>query len=200
MPFEKRIEALFSMPVPGEDSVDAIHTKSEKNAPASSPGKVELVVDIHGELEKLDVMSSKGVTAASNVWSVEICILMDCTKSMKAQIDKIKECIRSIFARAESVAAGARVRVAFCGYRDIGDAEPLTILPFCSSPEEFITHVNQFGNASGGGGDAAEDVLGGLQAAENLDWSFGKRFEKTKRCCNRSQTLFFFFFAALQNV
>jgi hypothetical protein len=159
-PFEKLISALFSVVVPGEDTVDAIHTLSEgKASDQKQLGNEQL--SPQELLEKLEIVSSQ--PESGGAWSVEIGVLMDCTKTMGKHIDLFKSFAPSLFEKVQSIAFGARVRLAFIGYRDIGDVDPLTIFPFSSSAAEFVAHLDQFGKASGGGGDAAEDVLGGLE-------------------------------------
>ncbi|PAV78648.1 hypothetical protein WR25_12819 [Diploscapter pachys] len=61
-------------------------------------------------------------------------------------------------------------QLALVAYRDFGDKEQLEVLPFQS------LNVNEFRSYCGnvrayGGGDGAEDVFGGLEAALKLKWS-----------------------------
>ena len=163
---EHLVSALFQRPVPGEDDVDEIHTLShgrsvkQKAVGDDSNPLLSERMDAIEVLEKLDVLSRQ---PSSKVSSVEIGVLMDCTKTMGKHLDAFKVLIPSLFEKVRASTNGARVRVAFVGYRDIGDAEPLTVLPFTSSSSDFVKHLEEHGKPAGGGGDAAEDVLGGLE-------------------------------------
>lgn len=57
--------------------------------------------------------------------------------------------------------------------RDYGDTQPVEVLPFTSDIAGFKRFVG--GVTAIGGGDAAEDVFSGLEAAQGLEWGAGSR-------------------------
>jgi hypothetical protein len=61
------------------------------------------------------------------------------------------------------------LKVAFVGYRDHYDEERIISLPFTGDIAYFKSFVSKI--QAGGGGDAAEDVFGGLEKAGELQWS-----------------------------
>jgi hypothetical protein len=66
----------------------------------------------------------------------------------------------------------SQVRLAFVGYRDFGDAPRLQqfeVLDFTDSVDVF--HQFCWRLAADGGDDTPEDVFGGLEKVNALDWS-----------------------------
>jgi hypothetical protein len=104
---------------------------------------------------------------------VDVCILMDCTGSMASWIEQAKTKVSDITRRVvELNGHKTKVRVAFVGYRDIGDegqpAGRFEIQPFVESAaqvEAFVSRVQ-----ATGGDDAPEDIAGALAKAKDLDW------------------------------
>ena len=91
--------------------------------------------------------------------------LQHCIKMVKTEIRGMVDQIK--MSNPQLVA-----RVAFVGYADYGDPQPPQL--------DFTQDVQQFQNlldtvVAGGGGDAAEDVFSGLQAASRLSWSSSNR-------------------------
>ncbi|PKK67203.1 hypothetical protein RhiirC2_577068 [Rhizophagus irregularis] len=95
---------------------------------------------------------------------VDLCFVMDCTSSMASHIEGAKNSIKKIVDYMANMKPAIIVRVGFCGYRDHCDgSNRLQIIEFTTSCDEFKNNVS---NVSAlGGGDAPEDVLGGLNAA-----------------------------------
>ncbi|KAL1907738.1 hypothetical protein Sste5344_006365 [Sporothrix stenoceras] len=70
-----------------------------------------------------------------------------------------------------------RPRVGIVSYKDHGDTEGehVECFDFTINPDKVFRFVKKL-SASGGGGDAPEDALGGLNAALNMEW------ERQTRC------------------
>ena len=101
--------------------------------------------------------------------NVDVVFLLDCTGSMAGYINEAKNQIKKI---AEDISAiyENNMRVAFVGYRDHCDGSSrIEIFQFSEDTDKFVSFLG--GVAAKGGGDAPEDVLGGLEAAVNLAWS-----------------------------
>ncbi len=99
--------------------------------------------------------------ASSGNTTVDVCFLMDCTGSMGDWIEAAQQKIVEIISQVKPQFPAAQPRVAFTGYRDFSEGEQrLVVKPFTANVEQvrqFISGVRAFG-----GGDAAEDVIGGL--------------------------------------
>eukprot|EP00928_Gymnodinium_smaydae_P061053 TRINITY_DN450_c1_g1_i1.p1 TRINITY_DN450_c1_g1~~TRINITY_DN450_c1_g1_i1.p1 ORF type:complete len:1127 (-),score=178.94 TRINITY_DN450_c1_g1_i1:182-3562(-) len=103
---------------------------------------------------------------------INLCFVVDCTGSMRSHIQSVNRQIFSIVREMSARLPSMQLHVAFVGYRDHGDATRLEICPFTTSVEDFRNFVGSVG-AWGCGGDIPEDVLGGLNAASNLQWDVG---------------------------
>ncbi|KAK4444772.1 hypothetical protein QBC34DRAFT_414616 [Podospora aff. communis PSN243] len=102
--------------------------------------------------------------------STDLLFLIDTTGSMGAYIEAAKKQVRDIVADIkEAFFNEADVQIAVVGYKDHGDSNKYQFLDFTSSTEkvtDFLEELTAFG-----GGDAPEDVLGGLQQALNASWT-----------------------------
>jgi len=102
-----------------------------------------------------------------NASNVDLCILCDITDSMKAWIKQVRHGIRHIVNELRSTFGIGQLRLAFVGYRDWDDDDNnsghprLQTLQFTDDISAFEAFVIKC--APVGGGDAAEDVLGGIQ-------------------------------------
>jgi len=97
---------------------------------------------------------------------------MDCTASMQSWIDKAKETLNEIIDKVieECKEEGnLKVRVCFIGYRDIKEAERFRVLEFTENIDQVREFIKQ--SHAIGGGDAPEDVQGGLKLALLQDWT-----------------------------
>ncbi|RIA91790.1 hypothetical protein C1645_101749 [Glomus cerebriforme] len=100
---------------------------------------------------------------------VDLCFVMDCTGSMGGHIEGAKNCIKEVAERMAKMEPAIKIRVGFCGYRDHCDNDDrLQIFDFTNSCDEFKNNVSKV--SATGGGDAPEDVLGGLNAAVHMSW------------------------------
>jgi hypothetical protein len=89
---------------------------------------------------------------------------------MKAYIEATKNDIMEFVHSILSLHPNISLRLAFIGYRDHCDKEErLAVMRFSHSVEEFKTTVGN--QVAKGGGDDAEDVMGGLHVVRGLDWS-----------------------------
>eukprot|EP01031_Cornospumella_fuschlensis_P028362 gene28362-34241_t len=96
---------------------------------------------------------------------LDLVFLMDLTSTMgsyildvKANICKLIDCINAM---------SVDFRIAIVGYRDHGDKERLVTLEFTQDMEEVIEFLNR--QKAEGGGDEAEDVLGGMHVVAFRD-------------------------------
>ena|ERR1043165_5754009 len=97
---------------------------------------------------------------------IDLCFVVDCTGSMASYIDATKKCITRVVDYMGRMEPKIKIRVGFCGYRDHCDGlRRIQTFPFTYSYTEFQNYVNNV--SATGGGDAPEDVLGGLNAAIN---------------------------------
>ena len=105
--------------------------------------------------------------------SVDIAFLVDCTGSMLPYIVETKKDIDGIVSSIKENFEN-KVQVAFVGYRDHDDGQKrIECLQFTEDIayfQRFVSCIN-----ANGGGDAPEDVLGGIEAAVNLNWSSKNR-------------------------
>jgi hypothetical protein len=116
---------------------------------------------------KLQRRSSEGLFKAT--YSTDLLFLIDTTGSMQGSIDAAKEQVKSIVNDIKLAFLNeADVRIAVVGYKDHEDAPNIQFLDFTDSAERvhsFLTELTAIG-----GGDAPEDVLGGLRQALNATW------------------------------
>ena len=101
--------------------------------------------------------------------NVDVVFLLDCTGSMAGYIEEAKNQIKKI-AQDISAVYENNVYVAFVGYRDHCDGpKRIETFQFSENIDKFVSFLCEVDAT--GGGDAPEDVLGGLEAAANLGWS-----------------------------
>ena len=100
---------------------------------------------------------------------VDLAFLVDATGSMGGYIDTVKDNIKGMVEKIKVNHPDAVMRVSFIAYRDFCDGdERISTQPFTENIEEFKNFVSQ--TKAFGGGDAAEDVFGGLSEAGQLAW------------------------------
>ncbi|CAM9102277.1 unnamed protein product [Ectocarpus fasciculatus] len=105
------------------------------------------------------------------VTKVDLCFVMDCTRSMQSWINQARDKLNDIIEQAKKDVDNLELRVAFIGYRDHGDRARF------EGPYDFHTedempqlHDKLKGIKATGGKDVPEDVAGGLQRATQLSW------------------------------
>jgi len=72
----------------------------------------------------------KAPVKASEQKSLDVCLLLDETASMMSWIERSKETLKGIIANVKEDYNGLKVRVAFVGYRDIGDKPRFEVFQF----------------------------------------------------------------------
>ncbi|KAH9128757.1 hypothetical protein AeMF1_001130 [Aphanomyces euteiches] len=104
----------------------------------------------------------------ATIRAVNLAFLMDTTGSMGPHMKAVKTQIEQITASFKRL--GLSMRVAFVGYKDHCDGpDHFNVLPFTDDIAYFQQFVKKI--PAKGGGDAPEDVLGGLLACVNqLAW------------------------------
>eukprot|EP01084_Bolivina_argentea_P287626 493551_1 len=101
---------------------------------------------------------------------VDFAYAIDCTGSMGSWITQTKNDIHTIVDTITRTYPHIQLRLGCVAYRDWSDGDKrLQKLQFTDNVNTFKNWVGNL-NADGGG-DSAEDVLGGLQCASTLDWS-----------------------------
>eukprot|EP01083_Nonionella_stella_P171864 588048_1 len=101
---------------------------------------------------------------------VDLAYAIDCTASMGHWIKQTKIDIHTVVDVITTLYPDIQLRLGCVAYRDWGDGDRrLETLQFTKNIKKFKNWVGSL--AAGGGGDRAEDVLGGLQCASTLDWS-----------------------------
>jgi len=102
--------------------------------------------------------------------STDLLFLIDTTGSMGAYIEAAKDQVRSIMDDIkEAFFNEADVRIAVVSYKDHGDRDQIQCLDFTSSADAVRSFLDSL--AAFGGGDAPEDVLGGINRALNASWT-----------------------------
>lgn len=141
-------------------------TKSIKKAPAKAPknSKTKRTRKDKQKLQKKQKAKNPPVEG-----SLDLALLCDCTGSMDSWMTRAKETLGSIINNVLAAHEGLHIRVSFVGYRDFSDGDiQYAVKEFTTDVDE----VRQFINAqpAQGGGDTAEDVVGGYKKMYELDW------------------------------
>ncbi|RUP44948.1 hypothetical protein BC936DRAFT_148817 [Jimgerdemannia flammicorona] len=103
-----------------------------------------------------------------NKQTLDLAFLVDCTGSMSSIIKQVHEKLQDVLKRLNEEFSHVEARVAFVGYRDFGDEQKDLIVDF-DTPEAISTGLKRL--KTYGGGDLAEDVLGGYANVLVLSWS-----------------------------
>ncbi|GAB1309948.1 Alpha-protein kinase vwkA [Madurella fahalii] len=106
--------------------------------------------------------------------STDLLFLIDTTGSMGSYIQAAKNQVRSIISDlGEAFLHEAELRIAVVGYKDHCDSLNVQFLDF--TPSASTVHSFLDGLTATGGGDAPEDVLGGIRQALNATWKHQTR-------------------------
>ncbi|KAF2028257.1 hypothetical protein EK21DRAFT_70096 [Setomelanomma holmii] len=101
--------------------------------------------------------------------STDLLFLIDTTGSMYSYIDAAKKQVLDIVNDIEATFLNdVDVRIAVVSYKDHGDFNHLAFIDFTKSVRDVRAFIERL--TASGGGDAPEDVLGGLQKALSLSW------------------------------
>ncbi|KFH41594.1 Alpha-protein kinase-like protein [Hapsidospora chrysogenum ATCC 11550] len=102
-------------------------------------------------------------------YATDLLFLIDTTSSMAKHIAAAKDQVKAIMADIKRTYLDeAEVRIAVVGYKDHDDKPNIQMLDFTPSSDEvhdFLATLRAVG-----GGDAPEDVLGGIRQALDADW------------------------------
>ena len=141
----------------------AKHAPSTREKIQKSEEKLRLIHARKNEISQL-------VETIKRSQTVDLCFLIDCTGSMDPYIVQVKTRMDDLVAHCHTTFPDLVLRVAFVGYRDHSEeAERILSFPFTAniaSFKSFVSNIRAFG-----GGDAAEDVFGGLEEVGKLQWS-----------------------------
>lgn len=109
--------------------------------------------------------------AAQGPPDIQVAFLMDCTGSMGGWMAQCRDKVESISRDVQTKFPRSNCTFAFVGYRDHCDASAgnqFAILPFTTAAAVAAFVRRQ---PATGGGDAPEDVAGGIRKALSLQWS-----------------------------
>ncbi|CAG8675025.1 14577_t:CDS:2, partial [Dentiscutata heterogama] len=153
--------------------------------------------DEERNIDKKEISIKKIIDKIDNSMKIDLCFVLDCTDSMDNHIAAAKDCILEVSEYVENINPNFQLRLGFCGYRDYCDKnDRLKIFDFTDSCEDFSENLSTV--KAFGGGDFAEDVLGGLNAAiTQMTWKGGTRIlfhigdapPHGKKFCDPSQFL-----------
>lgn len=111
---------------------------------------------------------------------------MNRNRSMGSWLGKAKTQSQQIIDECRRKFVGYKIKIAFVGYRDLCDAleKRYTVVNFTENGREVENALKAC--EAYGGGDAAEDVFGGLEKALALNWSSKARclFLVADACCH----------------
>ena len=106
---------------------------------------------------------------------LDLMFVVDCTGSMGAWIDAIKKELSTIINHVQNEFQLSLVRVSFVGYRDFSDCKKqFSVHDFSTNIEEMIHFIGK--QKAIGGGDLAEDVIGGLAYGLQQSWQSRARY------------------------
>jgi hypothetical protein len=145
-----------------KDLAHAIAASDAERLERETRERIEL---ISRRRTKIKVLERQIARAAS----VDVAFLLDCTGSMRSYMTAAKNQITQFARDVKDIHPNVAIRIAFVGYRDHCDKEDrLAVLRFVTDVEEFVRFVEK--QDAKGGGDAPEDVLGGLNVVKGLEW------------------------------
>ena len=81
-------------------------------------------------VKKQPVAPKKTAKSREGEKSLDLCLILDCTSSMGAWIERSKDTLHEIIDHVISANSGVKVRVSFVAYRDIHDHERFDVLDF----------------------------------------------------------------------
>jgi len=100
---------------------------------------------------------------------LDLCLIMDCTGSMSSWMAHCKDTLTQVIDDTIAKDPDCKVRVSFVGYRDFCDNDIFAIHDFSYDSEALKKFMAT--QSATGGGDAPEDIQGGLRKALDLSWS-----------------------------
>jgi Mg-chelatase subunit ChlD len=154
-----------------EDVLDAVSSSSSSTRSVSAADAKARVRDLQREVEraKADVPPRETAGLFKAACSTDLLFLIDTTGSMRHYIDTAKAQVKSIVDDIKAVFLNeSKVRVAVVGYKDHGEDPNIEFLNFTSSAHQVYEFLGRL--HAGGGVDAPEDILGGVQQALSASW------------------------------
>jgi hypothetical protein len=146
--------------------------KATKAKKASSEVKVEKP-EIKKAPKAAKVTKSESLKNTVSGRTLDLCLICDCTGSMYSWIQRAKDTLHSIIDSVKIGNTGLKVRVAFVGYRDIGDGKKrFSVINFTEDVDSVKAFISK--QDADGGQDHAEDVQGAFnQALNECTWMKG---------------------------
>lgn len=120
-----------------------------------------------GKIEHQTASSALDDTTPEKI--LDLCLIMDCTGSMGSWIAHCKDTLHNVIDDTVAKDKTCKVRVSFVGYRDFCDKRIFAVHEFSYDTDHVKKFIAQ--QSASGGGDAPEDVQGGLRRALDLNWS-----------------------------
>lgn len=162
---------------------DVLGGASKLSAISESEGSVASTEDLLKEMEHDFTTLGRGFKTNSvnashpsqnsvKAYTAKMCFLLDVTGSMEPQRDAVITKIFDIVDGSCEKFPDVLIEVACVGYRDVdvSESKRYEVIPFTSDMESFCERLARM--KCEGGGDEAEDVLGGMDVAlKRLDWS-----------------------------
>ena len=100
--------------------------------------------------------------------TLDLALICDCTGSMSSWMTRAKQTLNKIITNIKKTHKDLKVRTSFTGYRDFTDHNHFQIKDFTEDTDSVRNFISKL--SATGGGDAAEDVSGGLKKTLELDW------------------------------
>jgi len=175
---QKKKEELVSAKT--SSSSASVSSETEKNIRALQEKKDMLLKKLHSDGTSIVELSTrvrteKELTDQVNL-GIDTCFLVDCTGSMSGTINAVKTKVYEIIKQVNSIESKAYMRFAFVGYRDHCDgADRVEHADFVHDIPGSVFEQTVNGCAAKGGGDAPEDIVGGLEVATTLTWRSSTR-------------------------
>lgn len=143
-----------------------LESKETQAARTSEVNRLELK---KVELELRNAKISKLIHDLKNAEKVDLCFMVDGTGSMVDYIKEAKTVVHRLVDRLAKRFQDLQLRCAFVCYRDHCDgSDRISVLPFTSDKNAFKNWVTVL--KATGGGDECEDVFGGLEEVNKLEW------------------------------
>ena len=100
---------------------------------------------------------------------LDLGLLLDITSSMWSWVTRAKDTLSAIIDNVKASSDGLTVRVCFVGYRDHCDSVRFDIMDFTENIDDMKAFIQKV--TASGGGDAPEDVTGGMRKVLDQSWS-----------------------------
>jgi len=84
----------------------------------------------------------------SDASKLDLCLLLDCTGSMGAWIQRSKDTLKTIIDSVKKTHEGLSVRVSFVGYRDFEHKQRFSIMDFTEDLESVKTFISKVDHVS----------------------------------------------------